>query len=69
MPFTLTDLANLDAAIKTGAMVVHYADRRVEYRSAKDMLIERTLILSQLSPPGTIPAINRTVRMRGDKGL
>ncbi len=44
MSWTSADLATLEAAIKTGARAVRFADGMVEYNSLDDMLRARHLI-------------------------
>lgn len=42
--FTAEDLAAIEEAIVTGALEVEYNDRRVRYRSMKDLKEARTMI-------------------------
>lgn len=48
MPYTQTDLDGLDAAIKTGALTIEYADKKVTYRSMSEMLQVRAAMLADL---------------------
>lgn len=48
--FTSDQLAALEAAIAQGALVVEYADKRVEYRSLNEMLKIRDLMRESLCP-------------------
>jgi hypothetical protein len=41
MAFTLSQLEKLEEAIASGATVVRYADKTVEYRSLQEMMILR----------------------------
>ncbi len=62
--FTITDLAALNAAIASGAQEVRFQDRTVVYRSVKDMLLARTLMLSALGM-----TLTRQIRMETQTGL
>lgn len=42
--WTIEDLAAIEEAIATGALEVEYNDRRVRYRSMKDLIAARELI-------------------------
>lgn len=44
MAFTSSDLDAIEAAIKTGELVVQYADHSVTYRSIKELLDARAAI-------------------------
>jgi len=68
MAFTTSDLTIIDEAIASGALEVRFQDRMVRYNSIKDMLIARTLIESQLNPPGTFPVQRRQIRMITSSG-
>ena len=46
--FTYADLLALDAAIKSGANRVRFADREMQYNSLSDMLKARSLMLQYL---------------------
>ncbi|MCO5238857.1 MAG: hypothetical protein M9904_02270 [Chitinophagaceae bacterium] len=48
--FTNDQLVALEAAIAQGALVVEYADKRVEYRSLNEMLKIRDLMREALCP-------------------
>lgn len=49
--YTQEQLDALNAAIASGALVVEYGDKRVEYRSLNDMIRTRNLMLQDLTPP------------------
>ena len=55
MPWTLTDLAAIEAVIAKGELMVQYSDRRVEYRSVSDLLTARDLIRQALAQAGDVP--------------
>lgn len=62
--FTLAQLTAINAAIASGQLVVHYADKRVEYRSMPDLIAARNLIrgeliASGLLAPGAVGGANR----------
>jgi len=57
MDFIQADLDALNAAIKTGARKVKYADKEVEYRDLSEMLSVRKLIMDDLGL--TSPASSR----------
>lgn len=67
MPWTSTDLSTIDAAIASGAKMVRFQDRTIEYQSIADLMKARTEInnylMSQSSPPPT-----RQIRVFTDKG-
>jgi hypothetical protein len=63
MAFTQSDLDALDTAIKSGVLEVRFQDRMERFNSVKDMLVARTLLVSQINPPGTAPGIRRQIRM------
>lgn len=48
MAWTLDDLNKLKDAIATGAKIVEYADKKVEYRNLDEMLRSKALIESEL---------------------
>lgn len=50
--FTYADLLALDAAIKSGANRVKFADREMQYNSLEDMLKARLLIQQYLAGVG-----------------
>lgn len=64
MAFTQTELDTLDIAIASGTLRVKFQDREVEYRSMKDLLAARTLILAGLNGPTT-----RQIRLETNSGL
>ncbi len=53
MAFTQTQLDALDAAIATGALIVHYGDKYIRYQTTADMIKARDLLRDQLNgqPP------------------
>lgn len=65
MAWTQDDLTALEAAIATGALTVQYTDKKIEYRSLKDMLQIRDMIR------GNLGLVNKTTRiyMKHSKGL
>ncbi len=62
--FTAAELAALNTAIASGALEVRFQDRTIMYRSMKDLLAARTIILAALATT-TI----RQVRMETKTGL
>lgn len=66
MAFTVTNLADLEKAIATGARRVQYQDREVDLRTQRDMMALRRLIRRELGLDK-----NRTRRIQStfDKGL
>ncbi len=48
MAFTVTNLADLEKAIATGARRVQYQDREVDLRTQRDMMALRRLIRKEL---------------------
>ncbi len=48
MAWTVTDLDRLKAAIATGARVVQYSDKRMEYRSLKEMIQAKRMMEAEL---------------------
>jgi len=50
MAFTAADLQAIDDAIASGALIVEYRDRRVEYRSIKELMQARTVIQNAVAP-------------------
>jgi len=48
--FTADNLAELNAALSTGAMLVKYSDKTVEYRTQNEMLSLRRMMISELFP-------------------
>lgn len=47
--FTTDDLAAINEAIASGALEVEYNDRRVRYRSMRDLIAARDLIRRDLN--------------------
>lgn len=50
MAYTTTDLEAIERAIATGARIVEYADRKVEYRSIGELIRARDEIRAGLAP-------------------
>ena len=50
MAWSQGDLDVLDAAIATGALEVQYADKKVTYRTLKEMMQIRNTISAELVP-------------------
>ena len=48
MAWTRADLANLDAAIKSGVLSVRYADRTVQFQSMDDLMKARQLVRAEV---------------------
>ena len=46
--WTIEDLTKIESAIAEGVRIVEYQDRKVEYRSLKDMLATRDIIKTSL---------------------
>lgn len=69
MAYTQAQLTLLDNAIAQGALVVEYADKKVTYRTLKEMLEIRQIMSDALGNNGTNSASNG--RRYGDfsKGL
>ena len=68
MAWTVTDLDSIKRAIATGARVVQYADKRMEYRSLKEMMQAKRMIEAELkgsSSSGSLRSHNPVFR----KGL
>lgn len=61
MPFTLTDVDNLDAQYKQGAKRVRFQDRDFELQSVDDYIKLRNLMLNDAALGGPQPA--RQVRI------
>lgn len=70
----------LAAAIGTGAKVIRFQDRTVEYQSSDDMIKAANWLYMQLASQGLLPAggaglfggtngINRSIRTYTNKGL
>jgi len=63
MAFTQAQLDSLDEAIVSGALIVHFQDRSITYRSLKDLLTARGVVAAALDT--TI----RQVRVETKTGL
>lgn len=62
--FTVAQLEAIEAAIASGTLVVHYENKRVEYRSMPDLIAARNLIRADLIGsglllPGAVSGLNR----------
>lgn len=66
MAFTSTDLDTINAAIASGAKMVRYADKTVEYHSMEEMMRARELIMNQL---GVNAGTSRVTVSQFSKGL
>lgn len=66
MAFTVTNLADLEKAIATGARRVQYQDREVDLRTQRDMMALRRLIRREL---GLDTKKSRRISSSFDKGL
>lgn len=66
MAFTVTNLADLEKAIATGARRVQYQDREVDLRTQRDMMALRRLIRREL---GLDTNKTRRIGSTFDKGL
>jgi hypothetical protein len=53
MPFTSSDLANVDAAIASGELAVEVNGKRITYRSVDELKEARTLILGDIAAAGS----------------
>lgn len=63
MGFTTADLANLKAALVSGALEVTIGDRTVKYRSQKDLIATIAMVQAELegdSPATTSKIIQAT---------
>lgn len=59
MAWTQTDLDALEKALKAGARVVQYRDRRVEYHSLEEMLKLRAVMKDEvLGEDRTSPSVS-----------
>jgi hypothetical protein len=67
MPWTSSDLATVDAAIASGAKVVRFQDRTIEYQSISDLMKARTEINNYLMSL-TTPPPTRQIRIFTEKG-
>lgn len=56
MPFTSTDLANVDAAIASGELAVEVNGKRITYRSVDDLIKARAAILGEIAATGSASA-------------
>jgi len=52
MPFTSTDLANVDAAIASGELAVEVNGKRITYRSVQELMVARSAILNDIATTG-----------------
>jgi hypothetical protein len=59
MPFTSTDLANVDAALASGELTVEVNGKRITHRSVDELLKARAAILSEMATAGTGNASTR----------
>lgn len=66
MAFTSQQLADLDAAIADGVLVVQANGRRTEYRSLDEMIKLRNLMAAELAPADTSPRTRRYHSFRRD---
>jgi len=55
MAFTQTDLDTVNAAIATGELEVELNGKRVRYRSLKDLMAARDLILADINAAAAVP--------------
>lgn len=55
MAFTQTDLDTVNAAIATGELEVELNGKRVRYRSLKDLMAARDLILADINAASAVP--------------
>ena len=67
MSWSQSDLDAIEAAIASGVLTVHFADRTVTYRSMNELLISRNLIKDSIqSTSGT--STPRVSYVRSSKG-
>ena len=66
MAWTQAQLTSLEAAIALGALEVEYEDRKVKYRSLKEMRSIRDSIRKEL---GLTTGEGKVVKSRHNKGL
>lgn len=66
MAFTVTNLADLEKAIASGARRVQYQDREVDLRTQRDMMALRRLMRREL---GLDTKKSRRIGSSYDKGL
>lgn len=62
MAFTISDVAAIERAIKSGTLSVQYGDRRVTYQSMDALLKARDLILAEVEVAEGTPR-PRAIRM------
>jgi hypothetical protein len=67
MPWTSSDLANIDAAIASGTLEVRQGDKVVRYRSIQELKDARVEILNNIAQNSGTPQI-RQVRIFTDSG-
>jgi hypothetical protein len=67
MPWQPSDLQTIDSAIASGAKVVRFQDRTIEYQSISDLMKARTEINNYLMSL-TTPPPTRQIRVFTDKG-
>lgn len=70
--YTLQDVADLEAALATGASSVRHGTTNIEFKSREDMLAQLAMMKDELGilpvDPSTAPRIKR-IRYRFNKGL
>lgn len=64
--FTLENLQRLNAAIATGARIVEYSDKRIQYNTLAELLQLRQLMMNEL---GLNTGRGSRIFMSFDKGL
>jgi hypothetical protein len=72
LPPSLANYYTLQAAIATGAKVVRFQDRTIEYQSTDEMLKAANYLYLLLAAQGAIPGVsgvNRSIRTYTNKGL
>jgi hypothetical protein len=72
LPPSLANYYTLQAAIASGAKVVRFQDRTVEYQSIDEMIKASNYLYLQLAASGNIPGVtgvNRSIRTYTNKGL
>ena len=67
MPWTSSDLANIDAAIASGTLEVRQGDKTMRYRSVQELKEARTEILNDIAQNSGAPQV-RQVRIFTDSG-
>ncbi len=55
MAFLASDLDAINAAIASGELTVSFSDRTVTYRSIKELIAARELIMADLRENGILP--------------